>query len=178
MAHKGPKGLKCRSTTITKFWLLPFLLAFRRRGFSLGLSLRLVNRSFSMKDSDMTLEWIVFTNGFLAQWALHITLLRSVRYNKVTRYVAEESSIAQITLASLKKINDLLDWFTLFQLIVDWDWLRKKFLLYPITHAKENKNERDFAPWSQVHNLATCNHKFAIWQLGNLATWQFGNLAT
>merc|ERR1719362_603211 len=56
MAHKGPKGLKCRSTTITKFWLLPFLLAFRRRGFSLGLSHRLVNRSFSMKDSDMTLE--------------------------------------------------------------------------------------------------------------------------
>ena len=40
-----------------------------------------------------------------------------------------------------------------------------------------NKNERDFAPWSQVHNLATCNRKFAIWQLGNFAIWQFGNLA-
>ena len=33
-----------------------------------------------------------------------------------------------------------------------------------------NKNERDFAPWSQVHNLATCNRKFAIWQFGNLPT--------
>ena len=33
----------------------------------------------------------------------------------------------------------------------------------------KNKNERDFAPLSQVHNLATCNRKFAIWQLYNLA---------
>ena len=38
-----------------------------------------------------------------------------------------------------------------------------------------NKNERDFAPWSQIHNLATCN--LATWQFGNLAPWQFDNLA-
>ena len=52
-------------------------------------------------------------------------------------------------------------------------WPYQDYLL--LTSSKYNKNERDFAPWSQVHNLATCN--LAIWQLGNLATWQFGNLA-
>ena len=47
-----------------------------------------------------------------------------------------------------------------------------------------NKNERDFAPWSQVHNLATCNlatfskkcwTHFQLWQLSKLATFNFGN---
>ena len=49
-----------------------------------------------------------------------------------------------------------------------------KFGIQHIEHI-ENKNERDFAPWSQVHNLATCN--LASWQFGKLAIWQFGNLA-
>ena len=35
-----------------------------------------------------------------------------------------------------------------------------------------NKNERDFAPWSQVHNLETYNL-----QLGNLKIWKLDNLA-
>ena len=102
MGHKGPKGLKCCPTTIAKFWLLPFPLAFCS-GLGLGLGLNLSNRGLSMKDSDMTLEWVVFTNGFLAQRALDITLLRSVRYNEVTWYVSEKSSGAQLTIASLKK---------------------------------------------------------------------------
>ena len=34
-------------------------------------------------------------------------------------------------------------------------------------YFKKNKNKRDFAPWSQVHNLATCNFQF--WQLSTLS---------
>ena len=68
--------------------------------------------------------------------------------------------------------------YTYLVLYVLWScW----FVCYLNQHdTKGNKNERDFAPWSQVYNLATCNWDFgnlAIWQLGNLATWQFGNLA-
>ena len=44
-----------------------------------------------------------------------------------------------------------------------------------------NKNERDFAPWSQVQNLATlqlgkkCWTHFQLWQLSKLGTFNFGN---
>ena len=43
-------------------------------------------------------------------------------------------------------------------------------------YFKKNKNERDFAPWSQVHNLATCNFQFwQLWQFSILTTFSFDN---
>ena len=50
----------------------------------------------------------------------------------------------------------------------------KRYLFGNKLYFKKNKN--DFAPWSQVQNLATCN--LATFNFGNFQFWQFSILTT